>query len=296
MLFKRQKVLLTLLDALGGTVAPLDFQKLLFFFMQETEDEPLYEFVPYHFGGFSFTSYGDKRKLIEKGLLEDDDQRWSLTEAGRETARNKATDHVRALSFSRRYAHLRGDALILAQYRQYPYYAIHSELLDTLPLKPEELQRISAARPEVRASGLLTIGYEGCSLENYLNKLLRAGATVLCDVRKNALSRKYGFSKGTLVKACDGVGIRYEHLSELGIESAERRNIATQKDYDGLFAAYERKTLVHQTTALTKILGWIAAGERVALTCYEHFPHQCHRTRVAHALQRMGLEQEVQHL
>ena len=57
MLFARQRLLLSLLDALGGTVANTDFQKLLFLYAQEWETEPSYEFVPYQFGGFSFTSY-----------------------------------------------------------------------------------------------------------------------------------------------------------------------------------------------------------------------------------------------
>lgn len=45
--------------------------------------------------------------------------------------------------------------------------------------------------------------------------------------------------KGTLSKACEGVGIRYEHLPELGIASDERRNLETQADYDALFAQYD---------------------------------------------------------
>jgi uncharacterized protein (DUF488 family) len=137
---------------------------------------------------------------------------------------------------------------------------------------------------------LLTIGYEGKSLENYLNLLLRASVTVLCDVRRNPLSRKYGFAKSTLRQACDGVGIRYEHLPELGIDSAERRELNTQADYDALFAVYERESLPHQAAALAKIRGWIKAdGERVALTCYEAEPCQCHRHCVAEALERLGV-------
>jgi hypothetical protein len=40
----------------------------------------------YRFGGFSFTSYADKRRLIEVGLLEEDEQQWLLTKAGRQEA------------------------------------------------------------------------------------------------------------------------------------------------------------------------------------------------------------------
>ena len=49
----------------------------------------------------------------------------------------------------------------------------------------------------------------GKCLETYLNQLLRAGVTLLCDVRRNPLSRKYGFSKSTLSHAC---AVSYTHL------------------------------------------------------------------------------------
>jgi len=116
---------------------------------------------------------------------------------------------------------------------------------------------------------LLTIGYEGKTLEGYLDQLLRESATVLCDVRRNPVSRKYGFSKGALASACEKLEIRYEHLPELGIASEERQSLHGQADYDALFAEYERNCLPKQNPALDKIIGWIRAGKRVALTCFE---------------------------
>lgn len=288
MLLERQRLLLTLLDAVGAPVAHTDFQKLLFLYTRECEGTPSYEFVPYKFGAFSFTSYADKRKLIAAGLLAEDDQNWELTDAGRAAVRRQASKPLRVAGFCRRHANLRGKALIIEQYRRDPYYATRSEILEPLRLEPETLARIAAARPERKPAGLVTIGYEGRSLEGYLNTLLRDGVTLLCDVRRNPLSRKYGFSKGTLSKACEGVGLRYEHVPELGIASDERRNLETQADYDALFAHYERHDLPNQGAALAKIRRWIEEGERVALTCYEAQPCQCHRHCVAEALERMG--------
>ena len=83
------------------------------------------------------------------------------------------------------------------------------------------------------------------------------------------------------------MGIRYEHLPELGIASNDRRELKTQADYDALFAAYIRERLPKQLNALIKIKSWIEKGERVALTCYENLPQQCHRTCVAEAVERM---------
>ncbi len=296
MLFDRQKRLLALVDALGGEVGNLDFQKLLFLYSQEVEEAPTYEFVPYKYGGFSFTSYADKRRLIEQGLLADEELAWKLTPTGKSVAKITPLDRIRMNQFAKRHASLRGDVLVAEAYRRYPYFAIRSEMAERVLTGDEPaLTAISAARPAASRPGLCTIGYEGRTLENYLNSLIQDGVTVLCDVRRNPLSRKYGFSKGTLRNACEGVGIRYEHLPELGIASERRRELHTQEDYDALFAVYEREVLPKQSKALAQIRTWIELGERVALTCFEKLPNQCHRHCVAEALAGV-MQQTVVHL
>jgi uncharacterized protein (DUF488 family) len=189
--------------------------------------------------------------------------------------------------FAKRHAGLRGDALVAEAYRRHPYYAIRSEIAEQVLVgDTASLTAIAAARPTKGYPGLCTIGYEGRSLEGYLNALLQDAVTVLCDVRQNPISRKYGFSKSTLQKSCEGVGIRYEHLPELGIASEDRRGLTSREDYDALFDAYTRETLPNQATALMKIWNWIEQCDRVALTCYERMPEQCHRTCVARELEK----------
>ncbi len=298
MLLERHRRLLALLDALGGNVSSLDFQKLLFLYVQEEETEPTYDFVPYRFGGFSFTSYADKRRLIEQGLLADG-ERWSLTEAGHREARLGTADQVRIDRFARCHAGIRGDELVKYIYRRHPYYAIRSKIVNrVLADDAAALQAIRDARPVPLPLGLYTIGYQGRSLEAYLNRLIQAGITLLCDVRRNALSRKYGFSKSTLSRACDSVGVRYEHLPELGIASERRRTLERQADYDALFADYEHHDLPAQEEALERIARWVRLEQqRVALTCFERRPEQCHRHCVAKALeQRFGRELAATHL
>jgi uncharacterized protein (DUF488 family) len=298
MLFERQKRLLALLDAHDGEVGNLDFQKLLFLYCQESEESPIYDFVPYKYGGFSFTSYADKRRLIEQGLLADQERIWKLTETGKAKSTVTPLTRLKMDQFAKRHKSLRGDALVAEAYRRHPYYAIHSEVANrVLAGDKAALQRIEQARPVAHSAGLFTIGYEGRSLERYLNLLLTNGVTLLCDVRRNPLSRKYGFSKGTLSKSCVGVGIRYEHLPELGIATEKRRALNTQEDYDQLFFGYVRDSLPYQHDALIKIRQWIDDGERLALTCYENLPKQCHRHCVAEALeQKFGLKCVARHL
>jgi hypothetical protein len=297
MLFERHRLLLTLLDAIGDGASHTDFQKLLFLYTRECQPSPSYEFVPYRFGGFSFTSYADKRRLIEEGFLDEDEQSWRLTEKGRAVVQSRPAERASIDAFCEHHRSLRGDELIAESYRRHPYFATRSEILDELPLEPEARSAIEAARPKAQAAGLMTIGYEGRSLEAYLNALLMAGATTLFDVRRNPISRKCGFSKGTLGKACEGVGIRYEHVPELGIASELRRGLDTQADYDALFETYERESLPRNLDAIAKIGQSIEEGERVALTCYERLPRQCHRHCVADALEhRLGPISLPQHL
>lgn len=299
MLLKRQKQLLGLLSAHRGHLGNLDFQKLLLLYCREVEREPSYEFVPYRFGGFSFTSYADKRRLIQQGMLADLEKSWSLTPVGEKAAQAVPSPIKAQMTlFAKEHAGLRGDVLVAHAYRRHPYYAIRSEIAGRVLGKDKgALKAIAQSRPVASKAGLYTIGYEGHSVEAYLNALLTNGVTILCDVRRNPLSRKYGFSKSTLSKSCAGVGIGYEHMPELGIASELRQELHTQKDYDELFELYRRDSLPHQGLALRKLEDMIAAGERIALTCYEHLPKQCHRHCVAEALERrLGQGSEARHL
>src|SRR4051812_45572092 len=69
-MFYRQRVLLALIEVFGGKLSNTDLEKHLFLFCKKSGRNH-YDFFPYHFGPFSFTSYDDKRKLIERGLLKD---------------------------------------------------------------------------------------------------------------------------------------------------------------------------------------------------------------------------------
>lgn len=162
MLFKRQKVLLGLLSALGGDASAVDFQKLLFLFCSEEESEPSYEFVPHHRGCYSFTSIADRRKLTDKGWLKDHDKTWCLAKpiTGLPHELN-----IRLHGFVKRTAKFRGDALVRDTYRRYPQTAWRSEIKErVLKRHPGVLKQITKLQPIPTTSGIATIGYEGKSL------------------------------------------------------------------------------------------------------------------------------------
>ena len=56
---------------------------------------------------------------------------------------------------------------------------------------------------------ILTIGYEGASVEGFLQTLKASGVTQLLDVRELPLSRRKGFSKNALASMLILAGIGY---------------------------------------------------------------------------------------
>ena len=63
---------------------------------------------------------------------------------------------------------------------------------------------------------LLTIGYEGCTIDDVVAELRGARVSLLIDVRAVPMSRKPGFSKRQLAAGLDEQGIGYVHLQGLG--------------------------------------------------------------------------------
>ena len=62
------------------------------------------------------------------------------------------------------------------------------------------------------------------------------------------------------------------------------RDLTDRAAYKRLFAQYEATTLPRCRDAVARIAGWIDAGDRVAITCYERDSGDCHRSRVASAV------------
>ena len=296
MLIYRQKVLLALLDAFGGKEATTDFQKYLFLYTTMYEKDKSYDFVPYKYGCFSFQASVDRLKLVEKGYLKNVDG-WELAKDDISYSHTLKKGEPQKLElFANKFQPLKGKKLIRHIYTKYPYFAINSQIAEST-LNDEEYSLVKNAKPKKRRKSVVaTIGYEGGSVESYLNRLIQSDIRVLVDVRKNPISRKYGFSKNTLSKLLSCVGVEYIHIPELGIESTERKNLNTQSDYDQLFNAYERTVLEDQKPAINQVLNVYEEKKRIALTCFEKEHVQCHRSRLADKLKSINSELEVLHL
>jgi len=127
---------------------------------------------------------------------------------------------------------------------------------------------------------IFSLGYEGVSIDRFLNTVVQAGILRLVDVRRNPISRRFGFSKTRLSEYCGKIGVEYVHLPELGIASDERMALNGPKSYQRLFDRYETEMLPGQAPVLDRAVA-LVKEKASALLCFEADVMCCHRGRLA---------------
>jgi uncharacterized protein (DUF488 family) len=145
------------------------------------------------------------------------------------------------------------------------------------------------------ATGMLvSIGYEGKTVDDLVVQLLEQGVRVLVDVRLTPLSRKPGLSKTKLSEALAAVGISYVHHRALG----------NPKDNRAAFRAGEPESRARyrgilETAAATDALAHVSElleGGVVALLCFEGDHAECHRDIVVRQLMMARPDAAVVHV
>ena len=139
---------------------------------------------------------------------------------------------------------------------------------------------------------IYSIGYEGLSLDDMVDRLTSEHVSVLVDVRLNPSSRRPGFSKTKLSAALAAAGISYVHEKDLGNPKDNREAFRR-----GDAAARERmrSIVANGTVALDRIVA-VASVSRIAVLCVEHDHHQCHREVIIDMAVERNPEIEVMHL
>lgn len=280
----RQKILLSLIEVFGGNLTKTDLMKLLFLFCKDRGVDH-YEFFPYQYGAFSFMSYYDKRKLIQRNLLVDTD-RFIISSPKSFITSLRTDDQIALRKFVETVGDLRGRDLIHKTYLEYPKYATRSEIAVEL-LSTDELRRVQSERIKIQAEGLFTIGYEGITIDGYLDRLLKRDIQLVIDVRKNPISRKYGFSRRQLQEYLTKVEISYIHEPSLGVASHLRKSSQVPQDYSTLFEHYSQVILPDNKPVIDKIIEATKKHKRVALTCFEADPQMCHRHKITEEIEAL---------
>ena len=299
-MYYRRKILLSLLDIFGGELEKLRLQRLLML-LSKSQETPSFDFVPHKHGCFSFRANADLKTLSKYEQVSDQNKAWKKTEVKSYVTELRRDDKQALTKLKKNYEGKSLEELVEIINKEYPFYSVSSKIHSFCDLgKAHHNSQNSSDIEEEKASyenRLFTIGYEGVSLETYLNKLIINDVKFLLDVRRNSTSMKYGFSKRQLREACQEVNIKYYHLPELGIASDKRKDLKTQSDYDQLFENYRKVNLQSTTETQREVIDLIRKYRRVALTCFEADVCQCHRKPLAESISRLSnFSCEVKHI
>ena len=237
-----------------------------------------YDFVPYIYGPFSFSLCYEIGVLVREGMLtEPDDRSWSLTAAGRKGAESFSGKlKESAAATMEKYGRWTETALLDSVYERFPWYTLNSN----------RVGKRCAKRP-IASPSIFTMGYEGLSVDDFFNRLIRIGVRRIIDVRRNPVSRRFGFHKGTLERMGDKLGIAYVHFPELGIPSEERQALNSREDYVRLFHHYREENLSSARDKVQEVAS-LQAEEASVLLCAEADPDRCHRTVLAEAVSKIN--------
>jgi uncharacterized protein (DUF488 family) len=125
---------------------------------------------------------------------------------------------------------------------------------------------------------LVTIGYQGRTIDQLVGELLEEDIHVLVDVRQRAMSRKAGFGKNGLAAACAAAGIQYIHEPTLGNPRENREPFHRGEAH----AKHVYDEQMHRVggDALLR-LQQLVSERRTALLCFERDAAICHRTPIA---------------
>ena len=263
-IYKRQRFLLTFISQLPDNgIKSIHLQELVFLNLMDT-GETYYEFIPYKNGPYSFQLTEDINTLIRDGYV-------SMNAEGGLYAGKPYI--YRSLDI----ASERGSALAKRVWKCNPYYAINGEI-NVNVFSDSELQMIVEERAKFKRNQqvLFTIGYEGRTIEQFINMLIKNDVKLVCDVRKNPISRKFGFSKNKLKSLLKVMNIDYYHIPELGIPSEKRTSLCSKHDYDKLFLEYS-KSIDEKRIYINRVYSLLDKNLRIALMCYEQDSEMCHR-------------------
>jgi uncharacterized protein (DUF488 family) len=263
----------------------MELVKWVFLLRQETclvSDTTFYDFVPYKYGPFSFTMYRDFEELCRLGYLSKENysvQSRSQAKAIGEVQSLKSEFQQAIKEVLSQYSHLSQRQLLEIIYRKYPWFASRSELKGVV--------RVNIPKGK---TAVYTTGYEGKSIDMFLQGLLMAGIERIVDVRNNPVSRKYGFSKRTLSRLIANLKIDYVHMPALGVPSSDRQFLTGFEEYQELMRYYEQVILPGAPDARQEV-GRLLRECPSVLVCFEADWRYCHRGCLAKAISSdTGLE------
>jgi len=270
MIYNREKLLLKAIDLMGNQKGDSKtyLVKTMFLLRQSFDySEAGYNFFPHHYGPYSNVISEDLEHLKAEGLLKED--KIEITNEGKKLLEETQFNG----NITSKLNEINTNFSNLKQIKSFVY----DNYKETTIKSNDPRAKLTAL-----TKGICSVGYEGDTIDSFLNKLILNNISLLIDVRKNAFSMKPAFRKKNLEKYLQKVEILYLHIPELGIDSEKRQNLESDEDYKILFKEYE-KQLPTKKDKIKQILN-LGEKQRVALMCFEADHNHCHRGTLSNNL------------
>lgn len=276
-MFYRRKLLLALLQKLGEKASPLVVQNLLFLMSGQNQ---AYEFIPYTKGCHSLTLESDL-ELYQKEPWDDN----TITEEDEKLIETTLSN-------------FKGEEELLKEVAEVdPYYTIKSDYFTKSNLSKSFYSERTRVIEEINRSeeALYTIGYEGLSIEAFINLLIEHNVERVIDVRGNPNSRKRDFAKKSFAESLSKAGIEYVGMSEIGVPNKIKREYLKANRKEELFEWYEKNVLSKNLDKVETVSS-LAREVNSALVCYEADPNDCHRSHLAKFCQEATPSLKISHI
>lgn len=218
----------------------------------------------------------DINSLVQQGWIEELDQNtWCLAPIISDSIPDLKSDINNDISLIvSLFRNKSVDSILDYVYKRYPEYTVKSRRVKLVTL------------PRARMA-VYTIGYEGKSVDEFLNILINRGIQLIIDVRHNPIARSYGYHKSTIRKLSEKLGIDYLHFQELGVTSEKRQSLKTKEDYRELMKYYKSNILMRESKSVDQIATVMKVKPSI-LMCVEKDPSYCHRTPLANEIAKIN--------
>ena len=250
----KQKILLALLSLFKDKELSLSrLHKLAFLISRKMQ---FYDFVPYGSSPYSFEMENDLSYFAERDLITIQDQNILPKQLSVDLFYEALIPYVED------FINLNERELADYIHKNFPFYA-------------QSYKR--KAEPAI-----YTIGYQGYSIDGFINALLKYGIECVIDVRNTPMSRKYGFNSLWLSRHLPEFKIRYIGMPELGVE----RKIRYSMEKHMIWSVYE-KGLEDKMDYISKVIKILKSTPSV-LMCFEKRPEDCHRHLLAKKIKELS--------
>jgi uncharacterized protein (DUF488 family) len=176
------------------------------------------------------------------------------------------------------------DSYRISDWKAYEF--VLKNLPESRPIKITDF--VKEQQQTANSVSAFTIGYEGCSPDQFIKLLLSEQIEILVDVRKDAYSKAdISYSEGTLCRILTEAKMKYIHIPELGVDYNLRQELKSNHDYATYFKRYSE--YLEKNPDLVSFLADLSRNNRICLMCYEKDFRRCHRSVLAEKLEETGL-------